>query len=130
MDHAMTWLFLRMVLLITVVFLLANGAKAKRKDDVVTMKNGNSFTGEIKELEHGELVFKSEYMKDSVHLDWKQVRSLRSKDVFIVSLNDGRRLSIGRGHHQRAVGGVCDRADGLLGHRDQPSGAGIRAHRH
>jgi hypothetical protein len=93
MDHAMTWLFLRMVLLITVVFLLANGAKAKRKDDVVTMKNGNSFTGEIKELEHGELVFKSEYMKDSVHLDWKQVRSLRSKDVFIVSLNDGRRLT-------------------------------------
>jgi len=56
----MTWLFLRMVLLITVVFLLANGAKAKRKDDVVTMKNGDSFTGKIKELERGELVFKSD----------------------------------------------------------------------
>ena len=31
--------------------------------------------------------------------------------------------------HQRAVGGVGDRRDGLVGQRDQPPGAGIGAHR-
>lgn len=66
---------------------------AKRKDDVVIMNNGDEFTGEIKGLQYGELVFKSDYMKDSVHLDWKEVRELRSKDTFIVSLADGNRVT-------------------------------------
>ncbi len=34
---------------------------------------------------------------------------------------------LGRGLHQRAVGGLRHRRDGLLGRRDQPSGAGIGA---
>ena len=70
----------------------------KRKDDVVTMKNGDKFTGEIKALQNGELIFKSDYMKDSVHLDWKRVETLQSKDSFIVSLTNGTRLtgSIGK----------------------------------
>ena len=66
---------------------------AKRKDDVVTMKNGDKFTGEIKALQYGELIFKSDYMKDSVHLDWKEVEALQSKDTFIVSLSDGQRVT-------------------------------------
>ncbi len=77
----------------TIVVLVAGSAEAKRKDDVVVMSNGDTLTGEIKELEHGELVFKSAYMKDSVHLDWKRVRSIRSQDAFIVSFSDGRRLT-------------------------------------
>jgi putative salt-induced outer membrane protein YdiY len=80
--------------LLCLLFLFgATWAMAKRKDDVVIMSNGDMFTGEIKELEHGELVFKSDYMKDSVHLDWKRVKSLRSKDVFIVAFSDGRRVT-------------------------------------
>jgi putative salt-induced outer membrane protein YdiY len=93
MEHAMTQLSLKALLLLLAVVVLTNGANAKRKDDVVVMKNGDTFTGEVKELEHGELVFKSEYMKDSVHLDWKRVQRLRSKDEFIVSVSDGRRLT-------------------------------------
>jgi putative salt-induced outer membrane protein YdiY len=68
-------------------------AVAKRKDDVVIMKNGDKFTGEIKGLQYGELIFKSDYMKDSVHLDWKEVEVLQSKDTYIVALTDGRRLT-------------------------------------
>src|SRR5436189_1606350 len=74
------------------LFLVVSLARAKRKDDVVVMNNGDTFTGEVKELQYGELVFKSDYMKDSVRLNWKQVRSLRSKDNFIVALSDGRRV--------------------------------------
>jgi hypothetical protein len=57
------------------------------------MENGDRFTGEIKALQYGELIFKSDYMEDSVHLDWKNVRTVQSKDTFIVSLSDGQRVS-------------------------------------
>ncbi len=66
---------------------------AKRRDDVVIMTNGDKFTGEIKSLQYGELIFKSEYMKDPVYLDWKRVKSLESKDTFIISLTNGKRLT-------------------------------------
>jgi putative salt-induced outer membrane protein YdiY len=81
------------VMLITVLLLTASPLFAKRKDDVVVMKNGDTFTGEIKGLQYGELIFKSDYMKDSVHLDWKEVASLRSQDVYIVALSNGRRVT-------------------------------------
>jgi putative salt-induced outer membrane protein YdiY len=79
--------------LIALVLLFACPLFGKRKDDVVTMMNGDKFTGEIKALRYGELIFKSDYMKDSVHLDWKQVKTLQSKDAFIVSLSDGKRIT-------------------------------------
>lgn len=66
---------------------------AKRKDDVVVMKNGDRFTGEIKGLQQGELIFKSSYMKDSVRLDWRDVERVESKDNFIVELKNGERLT-------------------------------------
>jgi len=59
--------------LLALLLLFACPLFAKRKDDVIVMKNGDKFTGEIKNLQYGELVFKSSYMKDSVHLDWKEV---------------------------------------------------------
>ena len=57
------------------------------------MKNGDKFTGEIKALQYGELIFKAAYMKDDVHLDWREVEALQSKDTFIVALSDGKRVT-------------------------------------
>src|SRR5690242_5812381 len=57
------------------------------------MVNCDTFIGEIKELEHGEVVLKSAYKKVLVHLDLKRVKSLLSKVECIVSLSDGRRLT-------------------------------------
>jgi putative salt-induced outer membrane protein YdiY len=79
--------------LLALLLLFASPLFAKSKDDVVVMKNGDKFTGEIKSLQFGELVFKSSYMKDSVHLDWKEVDSLQSKDTYIVSLSNGERVT-------------------------------------
>jgi putative salt-induced outer membrane protein YdiY len=79
--------------LLVSLLLFAYPSFGKRKDDVVVMRNGDKFTGEIKELQYGELVFKSDYMKDSVHLDWKEVQTLESQDVFIVGLSDGLRVT-------------------------------------
>ncbi len=66
--------------------------EGKRKDDVVVMKNGDKFTGEIKKLENGILYFKAEYMVDPVELDWERVDHLESSDAFRVFLLDGKRV--------------------------------------
>ena len=84
---------IKLIALLLPLLVLTSPLHAKRKDDVVRMTNGDKFTGEIKALEFGELVFKSGYMKDSVHLDWKEVLELRSQDTFIVGLDDGTRVS-------------------------------------
>ena len=82
----------RAMIHIGVCVLLGGAAFCKRKDDVVVMNNGDHFTGEIKSLAYGELVFKSDYMDESVHLDWKKVKTLESKDEFIVTLSNGDRI--------------------------------------
>jgi len=65
---------------------------AKSTDDVVVMKNGDKFTGEIKKLENGVLYFKAAYMVDAVQLDWARVARLESKDHFNVFFSSGKRV--------------------------------------
>jgi hypothetical protein len=48
------------IALIALVVLFAVPLFAKRKDDVVIMKNGDRFTGEIKALQYGELIVKAD----------------------------------------------------------------------
>jgi putative salt-induced outer membrane protein YdiY len=79
--------------LVVLLLLVACPLFGKRKDDVVVMKNGDKFTGEIKDLQRGELIFSSYYMKDDVYLDWNEVETLRSKDPFIVALSNGERVA-------------------------------------
>ena len=79
--------------LVVLLLLIACPLFGKRKDDVVVMKNGDKFTGEIKELQRGELIFSSYYMKDDVYLDWNEVLTLQSKDPFIVALSNGERMA-------------------------------------
>src|SRR3954454_17315964 len=74
---------------ILMLMFLLPAAWAKRNDDVVVMKNGDRFTGEIKRLEDGKLIFSAPYMKDAVSLDWRQVDRLESKDLFNVYLTNG-----------------------------------------
>lgn len=84
---------LKVASLIVPLLLISVPLHAKRKDDVVIMKNGDKFTGEIKAMEYGELIFSADYMKDPVHLDWKRVEALQSQDTFIVSFEDGTRVT-------------------------------------
>src|SRR5580704_16290774 len=67
--------------------------EAKSTSDVVVMKNGDKFTGEIKKLENGVLYFKSDYMVEAVQLDWARVERLESKDHFNVFLSGGQHVT-------------------------------------
>ena len=75
--------------LLLMLFLGAIPAHAKRKDDVVTLKNGDRLTGEIKGLQRGELTFKADYMAEAVNLDWARVERLESKDKYQIYLVNG-----------------------------------------
>jgi putative salt-induced outer membrane protein YdiY len=73
----------------------ATRLEAKSTNDVVVMKNGDKFTGEIKKLENGVLFFKSAYMVDSVQLDWAGVERLESGDHFNVLFASGQHVTGG-----------------------------------
>jgi hypothetical protein len=64
-------------------------AVAKRKDDIVVLKNGDRITGEIKKIQHGTLSFKPDYALDSIEIDWSRVGQLDSLDRFNVVLSNG-----------------------------------------
>jgi len=81
--------FERAVLLVAMLIVCVPATWAKHKDDVVIMKNGDRFTGEIKSLQRGELIFKASYMTESVHLDWSKVSRLESKDSYLIFMADG-----------------------------------------
>jgi putative salt-induced outer membrane protein YdiY len=72
------------------VILLSLPAQAKRKD-VVIMKNGDHFTGEVKKLQYGVLYVDLDYVSGSVGLDWLQVEQVQSTGGFQVVLKDGDR---------------------------------------
>jgi len=72
-----------------IALLLASPVLAKRKDDVVVLKNGDRLTGEIKKFEQGMLSFKPDYALDNIDIDWVRVGQLESLDRFNVVLTDG-----------------------------------------
>src|ERR1700722_665198 len=94
--------------------------EAKSTSDVVVMKNGDKFTGEIKKLENGVLYFKADYMVDPVQLDWARVERLESKDHFDVLLSSGRRVA---GTIEAELGSQATGGDFVV----QSGGAEIRA---
>jgi hypothetical protein len=81
----------------TTVTILALAAaaplSAKRKDDTLVMMNGDRLVGEVKELSQGELRFKTAYVLDTFIVDWREVRELRSQDLYRVEVDNGERLT-------------------------------------
>ena len=63
---------------------------AAQKTDTVTLANGDLITGEIKELTHGKLEYKTDDFS-TVYIKWSQVRGLASRYYFEVEDETGRR---------------------------------------
>jgi len=99
------------------IFLLApllacsgSRAQSKRKD-VVTMNNGDHFTGQVKRLENGLLYVETDYVSGNVALDWNQVQSVESTATYKIVLNNGRRLE---GKIEKASGEKTGTEDFLI----------------
>jgi hypothetical protein len=64
------------------------GAKELR-GDVIIMKNGDRFTGEVKGLQSGVLYVDTTYVSANIALDWAQVKEVQSKAMYLITLASG-----------------------------------------
>lgn len=64
-------------------------ALARSKADILIMKNGDRMTCEVKGLDGGVLYVSFDYIDGTALVDWSKVARLESKQLFIVTTQDG-----------------------------------------
>ncbi len=62
---------------------------ARESTDVIVMRNGDRFTGQVKALYGGVLYVGIPYIIETVSVDWTKVARLESSQLFIVRTEDG-----------------------------------------
>jgi hypothetical protein len=62
---------------------------AREKTDVIVMKNGDKITCEIKSLRSNTLYVSVDYILNTQSVDWSKVDHIYSKQLFIVTMQDG-----------------------------------------
>ena len=62
---------------------------ARAKTDILYMKNGDKITCEIKEMEHGQLLVKTDYTKGTLTINWEKVERIESKQLFVLETEKG-----------------------------------------
>ncbi len=60
--------------------------------DTLVTTNGETITGELKEMTRGVLTIKTDYSDSDFKIEWNKVLKIKSKNKFIVTLTDGTRL--------------------------------------
>lgn len=57
---------------------------ARTKTDILHMKNGDKMTCEIKRMEHGQLLVKTDYTKGTLTINWEKIERIESKQLFVL----------------------------------------------
>jgi len=68
-----------------------SGSALADKTDVIELRNGDRVTCEIKNLERGRLKVSTDSM-GTVYIEWKDILRVSSKELYVVEMQDGRRL--------------------------------------
>jgi hypothetical protein len=74
------------------LLLLSPCVLAAPKTDIVTLKNGDRFTGEIKGLEQGQLKFKTD-AAGTIYIEWAKIATLKTDQYFQVEMASGERYT-------------------------------------
>jgi Protein of unknown function, DUF481 len=69
--------------------LIVSPVFARPAKDLITMKNGDRMTCEIKGLDHGVLSVSLDYVDGTLSVQWSKVARLESTQQFIVATQDG-----------------------------------------
>ena len=72
----------------TFLLLLVRQTAWAEKTDILTLVNGDKFTGEIKKLEFGKLTFSTDHM-GTLSIKWDKIIGLTSNAYYEVELFDG-----------------------------------------
>ncbi|MEE8348945.1 MAG: DUF481 domain-containing protein [Acidobacteriota bacterium] len=62
-------------------------------DGVVTLKNGDRISGDIKKLQNGELQIKPSYGENTFLVDWSDIEKIESAALFVFETAAGRRVT-------------------------------------
>jgi Protein of unknown function, DUF481 len=75
--------------LATTLLLCTGFALGRTKTDILVMNNGDRFTCEVKGLGSGVLYVSFDYIDGTTSVDWAKVKSLESKQLFVVTTESG-----------------------------------------
>ncbi|MGC1361823.1 MAG: hypothetical protein WA826_11655, partial [Silvibacterium sp.] len=78
------------IITFTFTLLLSLPLFARDKTDVIVMKNGDHMTCEIKGLSAGVLSVKLSYIDGTIGVQWSEVASLESNQLFLVQTEGGK----------------------------------------
>lgn len=82
--------FFRLSVVTLLILIACCSASAKTlRGDVVTMKNGDRFTGEVKRLQSGVLYIETDYAANNLAVDWAQVQNVKSTATYLITLSSG-----------------------------------------
>ncbi len=70
-------------------FLCSSPLLAQEKKDLIVMKNGDRFTGEIKGLSGGTLLVSLDYVDGNIAVQWSEIAHLESSRLFVVKTESG-----------------------------------------
>jgi Protein of unknown function, DUF481 len=71
------------------IFLCSSPLLAQEKKDLIVMKDGDRFTGEIKGLGGGTLLVSLSYVDGNIAVQWSEVAHLESSRLFVVKTESG-----------------------------------------
>lgn len=71
------------------LLILLSNPLFSQKTDVVTLKNGDEITGEVKYLKVGILTYSTDNM-ETISIQWDKIKSIETKNFFEVEVVDGR----------------------------------------
>jgi hypothetical protein len=83
-------------IVLIVMLMLGAGKIASGKTlrgDVVTMKNGDRFTGEVKRLQSGVLYIETDYASSNLAVEWSQVQNVKSTAMYLITLSTGKHIT-------------------------------------
>lgn len=80
------------IMCLLVLAALSQAAEARDKTDVITLKNGDRVTGEIKSLQYGQLELSTDDM-GTINIEWEAIAHIDSTYVFDVEEIGGERYS-------------------------------------
>ncbi len=93
LDSSLATKAMKMACLIAAALLIGSMAAPALaiKTDVVVLFNGDHLTGEVKELVHGQLMFKTDDV-GTLYIEWDKIASLTTLQLLQIELADGRRF--------------------------------------
>lgn len=74
------------------VFLLSLVAYAQK--DTLVLNNDDRIIGEIKKMDRGVLTVKTSYSSSDLKVKWKNVKTIKSTENFLISIADGERYKV------------------------------------